>query len=217
MSSLFYKMSNISILLCICIILSCSGKNYKKTNIQNIYLDQFDKIFVGNYSTRSQQFQKSDAVDYNLDINRLWPESKNDEYWYIWEQSYSKTKNKPFKQLIFNFEADSESSFICKIYKTKQIIDISKLISKKDFYELINSKDKTNQEGCELLFRLDPNKNFIGSNNKNDCHEITSTNSGNIKIQMLVNEKKITYIENLIEENNKNIPKITIFEKTYMK
>jgi hypothetical protein len=189
-NSLNYKLNEITLVLLILNI---------KYNDLKLYLSQFEqkndlidiyKLFVLNkYFCNNQNNYRN-----KLFLNKL----LNIEDANYWTNPYNckATLNKYFVARIFNVfnkKSDNVTNYLEDIYKTREYIDPSKLLTNNDYnYKIFSDKIFTKQEIFELFELLDEKQKYLLFSNllisKKYCHLVLNNKAVLILMKPIINK-----------------------------
>lgn len=152
-------------LLLLVFILSIAGNNLSAQSTND--LDILIQWLSGSFSSEEQSKNDSDFFNISLEMYRIWSE-REDGYWMYIEQASALTKDKPYRQRIYNFiqEGDSIINFIYSIPDEKNYVGAWK---NPDILSSLKPSDLELKDGCEVVIKKLNEDTFTGSTIDNNC------------------------------------------------
>ncbi len=122
---------------------------------------------TGSFSSIEQSINDSDYFNISLEMHRIWSD-RNDGYWIYVEQASAITKDKPYRQRIYNLiqQGDSIISFIYSIPDEHNFIGAWKTPG---VFSKLSFSDIELREGCEVIIKRLNEDTFSGSTVNNNC------------------------------------------------
>jgi len=152
-------------LLLIVFLLSIAVNNLSAQSTTD--LDILVEWLTGSFNSEEQSKNDSDYFNISLEMHRIWSE-RVDGYWFYIEQASAFTKDKPYRQRIYNFiqEGDSIVNFIYSIPDEKNYVGAWK---NPDILSSLKPTDLELKDGCEVVIKRLNENTFTGSTVDNNC------------------------------------------------
>ena len=131
-----------------------------------IHLEELFSLMQGSFD--SQQQSQNDSTYYNISLHMIPIWKEKGHFLYV-EQALSSTKDKPYRQRIYELTQVNDSIYKSTIYTLSvDSLWIGKWRTPAAF-DSISTKDINLKEGCEVLLKRVNPKHYIGKTGDTSC------------------------------------------------
>ncbi len=122
---------------------------------------------TGSFNSEAQSLSDSDYYNISLEMHRIWKD-RDDGYWLYVEQAVTSTKDKPYRQRIYNIYQDKDviKSVIYTIPDEKRFIGAWRNVS---LFDQLSPSELETRDGCEVIIRRKDDETFVGSTVDKNC------------------------------------------------
>lgn len=125
------------------------------------------KWMEGSFSSEEQANTDSNYFNISLEMKRIWND-RNDGYWLYVEQASAQTKDKPYRQRIYNLTKVG-STIVSTIFSLPNEKDYIGGWQNPDLFDKLSPDSLLKRDGCEVLIKRADEKTFTGSTVDNNC------------------------------------------------
>lgn len=121
----------------------------------------------GSFSSEEQAQNDSDYFNISLEMKRIWGE-RNDGYWLYVEQAAAETKDKPYRQRIYNL-TKVDKSIISIIFSLPNEQEYIGGYKNPELFNKLSPDSLLKRDGCEVLINRLDEYTFLGSTIDDNC------------------------------------------------
>jgi len=178
------------------IILAFSTNTYSQTDIEVLV-----NYMCGSFSSQEQAENDSSYLNIELEMVQIW-QDRTDGPWIYIEQSVAETKEKPYRQRVYQIRQRSDGKIKSIVHSLPDPLRFAGDY-KKDFPLLRLTPDSLmTKEGCEVvLYRADDGYFEGGTIDKNCSSDLRGANYATSEV-MIDKDKMITWDRGFDENGN---------------